>query len=366
MAPKKDYYDILGVARDADAKQIKAAYRRLARKYHPDVNRGDKGAEEKFKEVAEAFAVLSDPDKRAQYDRGGHEAFGAGFDPFAGFDPQQFDFGAGGGFEDLFAQLFGGQFGGAGTRRRGRRSRSRGEDLRFETRIGFADAVRGTTLELVVPRRVVCPECSGNGVKPGSGEATCPQCGGTGRQQQRRGNIQFASTCPRCGGTGTLPGTPCPTCGGEGRVAREERIKVRIPPGVEDESVLRIPGKGDAGGAGGHPGDLLLTLRVEPDPVLRRQGRDLLVDVPIDLATAALGGRADVPTLDGTRRIAVPPGTRSGQKLRLKGEGVPQPSSGESPGDLYAVIQIHPPRALDARSRELLEEFRSRNPEVPR
>ena len=282
---KRDYYDILGVSRSATEKEIKSAYRKLARKYHPDLNEGDKAAEEKFKETAEAFAVLSDKAKRATYDRGGHDAFGAGFNPFQDANVRDFGFGF-----DVLSDLFG--FGvGRGGRRQSRPRR--GANLRFEMTIPFAEAVRGTTVELAVP----------------------------------------------------------------GGAAGRGRLKVRIPPGVKDEDTIRLAGKGQAGALGGPPGDLLLDVRVESDPVLRREGNDLLCDVSIDLATAALGGKVTVPTLNGNSTINVPEGTRSGQKFRLRGKGVP--ASGRRPaGDLYAIVQIHPPKSLDPRSRELMEEFR--------
>ena len=363
MPSKKDYYEILGVARNASAKDIKAAYRRLARKYHPDVNKGDKSAEEKFKQVAEAFAVLSDATKRAQYDRGGHEAFGAGFDPFAGFDPRDFDVGFGSSsFEDLLGQLFGGGFGGAG--RATRTTRRHGQDLRFEASIGFMEAALGATVDLSIPRLESCGDCGGTGLKPGSGQAVCPDCGGSGRQEHRRGGMRLAVACTRCGGRGRLPGDPCRACGGEGRVRHEQKVKVRIPPGVDDGTTLRIPGKGDAGASGGPPGDLLLKVHVEPHARFRRDGRDLICDLPVGLARAALGGPVDVPTLDGTATITVPAGTRSGQKLRVRGKGLPA-GRGQPAGDLYAIVQIHPPKTLDPRSRELLEEFARRNPEPP-
>jgi molecular chaperone DnaJ len=359
---KKDYYEVLGVPRNATAQQIKAAYRRLARKYHPDVNKGDKSAEEKFKDVAEAFAVLSDKGKRAQYDRGGHEAFDPGFNPFAGYRPQDFDFGSGSGsFEDLFERLFGGGFA-SGARERARDARvARGRDLRYEARIGFLEAALGATLELNVPRLEPCGTCSGSGVRPGSGETVCPQCGGSGRQEQVRGGMRLAMTCPRCGGRGKLPGDPCSTCAGQGLVRREQKVKVRIPPGVDDGTTVRVPAKGDAGSGGAPPGDLLLELRVDPHETFRREGRNLIVDLPIGIALAALGGPASVPTLDGSTTITVPPGTRSGQKLRVRGKGL-RAGRGHPDGDLIAIVQIHPPRHLDARSRELLEEFAKRNP----
>ena len=301
MPRKKDYYEILQVPKTADEKEIKAAYRRLARRYHPDVNPGDKAAEERFKEVAEAFAVLSDPEKRAKYDRAGHEAFGPDFDPFRG---------AAGGFRgftdlsDLF-DLFGGGsvFGGSGGFRRGGDGifggQPPGEDLLARVRVPFLAAATGTTLEVNVQR-------------PGLSEP--------------------------------------------------EAVKVRIPPGVEDGARLRVPGRGHSGRRGGPAGDLYLEVEIEPHPLLRRDGVDLVVDIPVGIAKAALGGTVEVPTLDGHATVTVPAGTRSGQKLRLKGRGVPAGPRGPA-GDLYAVIQIVPPKTLDRRSRELLEEFNKLNPQ---
>jgi curved DNA-binding protein len=286
---KQDYYEILGVPRTAEAPQIKAAYRRLARKFHPDVNRDDKQAEERFKEVAEAFAVLSDKEKRARYDQGGHAAFGPGFDPFAGFDIGQFDVGFGD-LSSLF-EMFG--LGPAG--RRGGRPRSRrGPDIRLEVRVPFLTAVRGDTVDLAIPRQ--------------------------GPQQ---------------------------------------RLKVRIPAGIDDGDTMRLAGKGEMGSP---PGDAYLTVRIDPHPVFRREGRNLVCDVSIGVARAALGGAVEVDTLDGKTTINVPAGTRSGQKLRLRGRGVPG-SSGRPRGDLYVVVQILPPKKLDARSRELMEEFARLNPD---
>ena len=298
MAPKKDYYEILGVPRDADEKAIKAAYRKLARKHHPDVNPGDKDAENRFKEVSEAFAVLSDPEKRARYDRGGHAAFGPDFDPFAGmgFDFRNVEFGRG--FPDLseLFEMFG--LGSVGARPRAPR---RGSDLQLEIRVPFADAVKGSTLQLSVPRH------------------------GSGGQRV------------------------------------EERLKVRIPAGIEDGGRVRVPGRGDAPPGAGAPGDLYLVVRVEPHPRFRRDGRDLLCDVPVGLAKAALGGTVEVPTLEGSATITLPSGKRSGQKFRLRGRGLPSHDSRPA-GDLFAVIQIHPPSKLDPRSRELMEEFSRLNP----
>lgn len=319
MTSKKDYYEILGVPRDADEKAIKAAYRKLARRHHPDVNQGDKAAEEKFKEISAAFAVLSDPDKRARYDRGGHAAFGPDFDPFAdtGFDFRTTGFG----FPDL-SEIFE-MFGLGGVRGGRSRRPRRGQDLQLELRIPFSDAVRGATVEVAIPRHAACGTCGGRGLGP--------------------------------------VGDRCRSCGGGGLQRVEERLKVRIPAGIDDGGRVRLAGKGDAGPSGGPPGNAYLVVRVTPDPTFRREGRNLVCEVPVGLATAALGGSVTVPTLDGTATITLPAGTKSGQKFRLKGRGVPGQNS-KPDGDLLAVIQIHPPRRLDARSRELLEEFAKLNP----
>jgi len=349
MSAKRDYYEVLGVPRDASDREIKAAYRKLARKYHPDVNPGDPGAEERFKEVAEAFAVLSDAGKRATYDRGGHGAFGAGFDPFAGgVDIRDFDFGMGD-LSDLFRMFTGGA--------RGATARpTRGDDVAFEITLPFEQAVRGTTVDLRIPRRSTCPDCGGRGERPGSGGATCPDCGGSGRRARQSGRVRVAAACARCAGTGRLRGDPCAGCSGSGVRRTEERMRVRIPPGIDDGGRVRLAGRGDAGAVGGPAGDAYLTVRVTPHAVLRRDGRDLACDVRIGIARAALGGPVEVPTLDGPATIEIPPGTHGGQRFRLRGRGVPA-GGGRPAGDLYAVVQIHPPRSLDDRTRKLLEEL---------
>lgn len=354
---RRDYYEILGVPKSADDKAIKSAYRRLARKYHPDVNAGNAEAEERFKEVAEAFAVLSDKEKRARYDAGGHAAFGQGFDPFAGRgagDFSHFDFGAGD-LSDLFGSLFGGAFGGAGRAGRGRTVR-RGEDIEFDVSVSFRDAVLGTTLDLRIPREGACDTCDASGRRAGAGRTSCATCGGSGHEVRRQGAVQFAAPCSACGGSGELPGAPCGACGGAGRRGTEEAVRVRIPAGVESGARVRVQGKGNAGLRGGPPGSAILRIRVERHDRIRREGSDLAVDVPVDIATATLGGTADVPTLDGDARVTIPPGTRSGQRLRLRGRGVAA-ATGRPTGDLFAVVQIHPPKDLDDRSRALLEEF---------
>jgi len=357
MGSKPDYYELLGISRSATDKEIKSAYRRLARKYHPDLNKGDKAAEDNFKAVAEAFAVLSDKEKRARYDSGGHEAFGRGFDPFAGFNPQDLNVEFGN-FADIL-NMFGGGF--AGGRRRGPRRPQRGDDLQLELPVSFLDAVRGTTVEILIPRRGGCGDCSGSGLAPGARQAVCPDCQGSGRVEQGRGGIRLALACPRCSGSGRQPGDPCPACRGSGTQAIQDRMKVRIPAGIDDGGRVRIAGKGDAGSSGAPPGDAYLTIRVEPDEQFSRQGRDLSVDVPIDLATAGLGGTVAVPTPDGSTTITIPKATKSSQKFRLKGRGIPA-GNGKPAGDLFAVVQIHPPKKLTKRTRELLEELRELNP----
>jgi len=296
---KKDYYEVLGVSRDADEKQLKSAYRRLARKYHPDVNQGDSSAEDKFKEVSEAFAVLSDPKKRAQYDGGGHAAFGSGFDPFAGFDARAAGVGDLG---DLLGNIFGGSFGGGGGFRGGyggqRVVRPRqGNDLQLELSIDFMEAVRGTTLKVRVPRR------------------------GAGSQRQ------------------------------------EDTVNFRVPVGIKEGARLRVAGKGDAGSHGGANGDLYLKISIRPHPMFRREGNALVCDLPVGIVTATLGGQVNVPTLDGSTKIQIPAGTRSGQRIRLANAGVPA-SGGKPAGDLFAVVQIQPPKKIDKKTREALEQLR--------
>lgn len=317
MTKKRDYYEVLGVPRSATEKDLKAAYRKLARKFHPDVNPNDKSAEEKFKEVSGAFAVLSDPEKRAKYDRGGHEAFEPGFDPFQGTTIDFQDLGLGN-LSDIFEM-----FGGGGRRRGAPRRAARGEDLTLEMRLPFGDAIHGTTLEVAIPRAV-----------------SCSHCGGRGR---------LAS------------GGACRVCRGGGRVSVTENVKTRIPAGIDDAERVRIPGKGNEGVGGGPSGDAYVTIRVEPHPLFRRDGSDLVCEVPVGVVKATLGGDVDVPTLEGRATIKIPAGTRGGQRFRLKGRGVAA-RAGHPAGNLYAVVQLVTPRDLDARSREIFEELARLNP----
>jgi len=317
VTKKRDYYEILGVPKTVTEKELKAAYRKLARKFHPDVNPGDKSAEEKFKEVSGAFAVLSDPEKRAKYDRGGHEAFEPGFDPFQGTTIDFQDLGLGN-LSDIFEL-----FGGGGRRRGSSRRAARGEDLNLEMNLPFGDAIHGTTVEVRIPRAVPCAHCGG------------------------RGHL--------------ANGGPCRVCRGAGRVSVTEKVKTRIPAGIDDAERVRIPGKGNDGAGGGPAGDAFVTIRVEPHPMFRREGSDLVCEVPVGVVKATLGGDVSVPTLEGHATIKIPAGTRGGQRFRLKGRGVAA-RAGHPAGNLYAVIQIITPRELDARSRELFEELSRLNP----
>jgi molecular chaperone DnaJ len=319
VTKKRDYYEILGVPKTATEKELKAAYRKLARKFHPDVNPGDKSAEERFKEVSGAFAVLSDPEKRAKYDRGGHDAFEPGFDPFQGTTIDFQDLGLGN-LSDIFEL-----FGGGGRRRGAPRRAERGEDLNLEMSLPFGDAIHGTTVEVGIPRAVPCPHCGGRG---------------------RLAN-----------------GGPCRVCRGAGRVSVTEKVKARIPAGIDDAERVRIPGKGNDGAGGGPAGDAVVTIRVEPHPMFRREGSDLVCEVPVGVVKATLGGDVSVPTLEGHATIKIPAGTRGGQRFRLKGRGVAA-RAGHPAGNLYAVVQIVTPRELDARSRELFEELARLNPNV--
>ncbi|RMH41072.1 MAG: J domain-containing protein [Deltaproteobacteria bacterium] len=353
----KDLYEVLGVSRTASADDIRKAYRKLARKYHPDVNPGNKEAEEKFKEVSAAYEVLSDPDKRKAYDEFGEASLASGFDPDKAreyarwrterqrtghpFEAEQFDFDLG----DLFGGFGGfGGFGRAGTGggRPGARARP-GADVRATVQLDFATALRGTEVEVAVPIEEPCGACGGRGVESGSA-STCDACGGRGQVQAVKGPLRMVTTCGACGGSGKT-GPRCGACGGAGTVSRTRKTRVRIPPGADDGDTLRIRGKGMPGAGGGPPGDLVIETRVAPHPRVRRVGRDLYLRVPVTLAEAYAGASIDVPTFDGRVTVKVPPGSQSGTKLRLRGKGVRR---GDRVGDFYVELDVVMPPPGDA------------------
>ncbi|MBI5166441.1 MAG: molecular chaperone DnaJ [candidate division NC10 bacterium] len=365
---KRDYYEVLGVSRSVSDKEIKKAYRRLARKYHPDVNPGDKAAEARFKEITEAYEVLSDPEKRRQYDQFGHQPYGAGFEGFRtsgtgfeGIDWSSFDLTSQGlgNLGDLFSDLFGGH---ASTPTSGP---IRGEDLHYSLDLDFADAIRGLSTEVSLQKHSICQDCQGKGFKAGGRLEACPECGGSGRRSLSKGPFRMAQTCPRCHGTGRVNLSPCGRCGGKGTVLKTERIAVKIPPGVDNGSKVRLQGMGEPGKNGGPPGDLYIITRVRPHPLLERKGDNLYCEVPITIGEAALGAKIEVPTVDGLTSMRIPPETSSGQVFRLKGKGVPHLKGGGR-GDQFVKVKIVVPRDLDIRSQELLREFERLNPEEPR
>jgi molecular chaperone DnaJ len=375
---KQDYYELLGVARNAAVKDIRAAYRKLARKYHPDLNPGDKSAEEKFKQIQEAYEVLSDTKKRQVYDQfgfnqpgqGGAPPSGAGYS-YGGSEPEgvHFDFGgfdfggggAGGGtsFRDLFSQVFRGQ-----SAARQASEREPGSDLEFQIEITFAEAMHGAVKKLSITRLDVCNVCHGSGVQPGD-EKVCPTCNGTGQVTQVSGKMRFQIACSRCGGTGRLH-TICHNCGGEGRVPRVETLDVRIPPGAQTGSRVRVAGRGNAGMHGGPPGDLYIVMKVEPHPFFERRGDDLYTVVPVTVTEASLGAKVEVPTIDGRSQVRIPPATNSGKKLRLREKGAPSIRQPGKRGDQIVEVQIVVPKPEDERVRNLLKDLAKLDPEDPR
>jgi molecular chaperone DnaJ len=341
----KDPYDTLGVERKATDDQIKKAYRKLARQYHPDRNPGDSAAEERFKDIQEAYSILSDPEKRRQFDAGGG-VFGSG-----GFDPGSFR-GNFGGFGDILSDLFGG--GGAPGRGAGRPGPERGRDLETEVHVSFDQAMRGAQVSVTVPMQAPCKTCGGSGAKPGTNPTVCSRCHGRGIEAQGQGLFSISQPCRVCGGTGTQIEDACPTCGGQGRTRQVKRYRANIPAGVREGSRVRLAGKGEPGRRGGPPGDLYVVTRVGPSPVFRRRGDDLEVDVPITIVEAIRGATLEVPTLSGTKRIRVPAGTQHGTIQRLRGEG-PSKLSGRGRGDIRYRLQIDVPRSLNREQREAVE-----------
>ena len=366
----KDYYELLGVNKNASIGDIKKAYRKLARKYHPDLNPGDKTAEQRFKEINEAHETLKDPEKKKQYDLygslGARGAPGPGASGRGG-NFEGFDFSSSGDstFGDIFQTVFGNM--GEPRPRSSRRGRSseRGEDLHYSMNLNFMDAANGIETTIQVSHKQPCAACKGKGIDAASKQSTCPTCGGSGRVQKQSGFMKFGSICPNCGGSGVLPGAPCRACGGDGRVETTSRLRVRIPAGVDNDSKVRITGKGNAGLNGGPQGDLIITIRVSPHKVFRRSGHNLEMTLPLTYAEAALGTKIEIPTLDGSSLFKVPPGTASGQKLRLKGKGIVNPKTREN-GDLIVEIRIVPPSTKDLKVRELLKEIEKVAPYDPR
>lgn len=348
---KADFYETLGVAKSADEKELKSAYRKLAMQFHPDRNPGNADAEHKFKEINEAYECLKDPQKRAAYDRFGHAAFqngGGGGGPFGG------GFG-GGGFSDIFEDIFGEMMGGG--RRRSSGGRERGADLRFNMEVTLEEAYSGKTAQIRVPSSISCTECSGSGAKPGTQPVTCTMCAGHGKVRAAQGFFSVERTCPTCQGRGTMIKDPCPKCSGQGRTVQERSLSVNIPAGIEDGTRIRLANEGEAGTRGGPNGDLYIFLSIKPHEFFQRDGADLYCRVPISMTTAALGGQFEVATLDGTQaRVKVPEGTQNDRQFRLKGKGMPilrQPQM----GDLYIQTAVETPQSLSKRQRELLEEF---------
>ena len=401
---KKDYYEILGVKKDASADDIRKAFRKLARKYHPDVNPGDKSAEEKFKALSEANDVLSDPKKRKIYDQvgfysdnidpataeayaragassagggfqgggfpGGGESSGQGGVDFGGFDfSDMFEnvgragrstrTSGGGGFRDIFSGIFGGGRGAAPAET----GPEPGTDLEYQVNVPFWTAIRGGVMRLNIQRQDVCPQCHGQGELEAPGK--CPECGGTGQITQTGGRMKFNVQCPRCHGTGKNL-TMCPTCHGEGTVSKTEPLEVRIKPGTRDSQRIRLPGKGNAGAHGGPPGDLYAIIRTGDHPIFHRDGDDISLAVPVTASEAALGAKIEVPTIDGRALLKIPPGTQSGQKLRLREKGVPSATREGVRGDEIVEIQVKVPMPHDERTKELLRELAKLNPEDPR
>jgi molecular chaperone DnaJ len=360
MANKRDYYEVLGVSRSASSDELKKAYRKLAMQFHPDRNPDNKEAAEKFKEVCEAYEVLSDADKRQRYDQYGHDGMKSAFGP-GGFDFGR-DFSHSGDFQDLFENIFGGGFGdifggGGGQSRRSRNPNAaqRGDDLRFDLEIDFEEALFGSEREVDLTVSDTCDVCGGSGAASGSARETCRQCGGHGFVVVGGGFIQMRQTCPVCNGEGTLIRTPCKRCGGSGRVKAPRHIALRIPKGVETGSRLRLSGKGESGLRGGPAGDLYVVLHVREHDIFQRQDDDLVCTVHVSPVVAALGGDIDIPTPDGHARIKLPAGTPNGKVFRLRDKGMPSLNGGC--GDLHVRVEIEVPAHLSSKQKRMLEEF---------
>ena len=353
---EKDYYAVLGVAKDASQADIKKAYRRLAQKHHPDANRGDKAAEERFKEVSTAYDVLGDEGKRKEYDRIRSMAsagFRYGPGPTGGIRFEDLGFDAGG-LGDIF-DLFG---------RGSRRAPRRGGDLETDVQISFEEAISGTTVPLKISGAAPCETCGGSGSEPGTEVRTCPECGGTGSVTVDQGPFSLSRGCPRCGGSGRVIEKPCRTCGGAGVTRKTRTLQVRIPPGIEDGARIRLTGRGEPGPSGGRPGDLYVMVRVAPHKFFGRKGSDLTLELPITFPEAALGANVKVPTLNGAVTLKIPSGTSQGRTFRVRGKGAPKRGGGK--GDLLVTVQVEIPSRLSKDERELLERFRETHRASPR
>jgi molecular chaperone DnaJ len=343
---KRDYYEVLGVSRNASEEEIKKAFRRLAKQYHPDANQGNREAEEKFKEIGEAYQVLSDPEKRQLYDRYGHNPPQGGFGDFTGF----------GGFADIFEEFFG-----MGARSAARRGPQAGAHLKYNLAIEFEQAIFGTEKEIEIPRLETCTNCRGSGAEPGTHPIRCPQCNGSGEvrrvQQSIFGSFVNVATCPRCEGEGEIVSTPCHTCKGAKRIQVTRKIKVTIPAGVDDGTQIRLAGEGEAGTRGGPPGNLYIVISVKKHPFFQREGDDLLLDLPINFVQAALGDEVRVPILpEGEVTLTIPPGTQHGKTFRIKEQGVPHLRR-NGRGNLLVTVHIVVPQKLTDKQKELLREF---------
>jgi len=346
---KRDFYEVLGVGREADADSLKKAYRKLAMQFHPDRNPGDTEAEAKFKEAAEAYEVLKDPQKKAAYDRFGHAAFDGGGRPGAGAGG--FDFASG--FSDIFDEVFGDFMGG----RASGRGAGRGADLRYNLEISLEDAFKGSSVEIRVPTSVECEDCNGSGAEGGAKPSTCATCSGYGKVRSQQGFFTIERTCPACGGHGQVIDNPCNSCGGNGRVRKERTLSVNIPAGVDDGTRIRLANEGEAGLRGAPAGDLYIFLQIKPHELFERDGSDIFCRVPIPMVTAALGGTVDVPTIDGTvAKVNVPEGAQSGQQFRLRNKGM-SVLNAKGRGDMYIETVVETPVQLTRKQKELLREF---------
>lgn len=358
MAEKRDFYEVLGVSKTATDDELKKAYRKLAKQYHPDLNPDDKTAEAKFKEVSEAYEILSDKEKRSRYDQFGH----AGVDPSYGGGAGAGGFGGFGGFDmgDIFGDIFGGGFGGFSSRSQSRRGPQRGSHVYADVTISFEEAAFGCEKEISVYRIESCDDCGGSGAKPGTDTITCTVCGGSGqvRTTQRTilGNMQTVTTCSACGGKGSVVKEPCPKCAGKGKVKRNKKMKVKIPAGIDDGQTISLSGQGNAGDKGAANGDLYVSVRVKPSNQFKRNGYDVSYEMDISFAEAALGATVEVPTLDGKVKYEIPEGTQPGTIFRFKGKGIPYlKRSGR--GDQYIMVNVVVPKKLTAKQKELLREF---------